>query len=115
MGPPSSFSMMEASGRWLSRLRNEGVEKESFEPVDGVFPSEVSNVRFLPGVTKDSRRYRFPADAGVLLCLRDRSAVLRRGVACVESFEDVIASFVNSGDMPSPCSMSKRPRTKPSF
>lgn len=57
------------------------MEKCSFEIEDGVSPPEPFRVRFLAGVAKESRRYRFPTDAGVLLCLRDSSVVDLRGVA----------------------------------
>jgi len=67
----------------------------------------------LAGVANESSRYRFPAEVGVLLCLRDISAVILRGVACVE----VSGIVFSAGEEEVLCwsNISKSPRTTPSF
>lgn len=89
--------------RWLSLLRNEGVEKCNFDTDNGVFPPLSFVLCSLRGVAKLSNINRFPLEAGVLLCLIVPGSfsppfVALRGVACGSPLGPVIATVPFNGE-----------------
>lgn len=84
------------------------------ETDDGVLDPCLLESRFFKGVAKASNIYRFPAEAGVLLCLRDTSCRDFWGVACIGGATPSLPTSLLEGEVPS-WRRSNNPRTCPSF